>query len=218
MPLPYSRRYEGLATGLRAAFEQARAPFAVTFVRRAHDRVAALLDGKVDLVVLSRYAADRLTAQHPLELVADLGPSTYVGAHGILVRHGVDLDAPALRVAVDRSSEDLEPLTERTFAGREDVTWVETSYMQLRDLFARGEADATVWEPRRGAGPHGRGGRRAAAGRGDQPRAVTAQLLRGDRRTGRRHPHPERRAPGLDPTLVTDIQDAVLRGDIMPSY
>ncbi|GAA3752606.1 GntR family transcriptional regulator YhfZ [Streptomyces tremellae] len=145
MPLPYSRRYEGLATGLRAAFEAAGAPFAITFMRGAGARTTALLDGKVDLVVLSRFAADRLVEEHPVELVADLGPATYVGAHGLLVRHGLNTDVPGLRVAVDHASEDQRMLAELVFAGRADVTWVEASYMQLGEVFQHDLADATVW-------------------------------------------------------------------------
>lgn len=218
MPLPYSRRYEGLATGLRAAFEQARAPFALTFMRGAHTRVSALLEGKADLVVLSRFAADRLMAEHPLELVADLGPATYVGAHGVLVRHGVDLAGHGLRVAVDRSSEDLELLNERMFAGRADVKWVEASYMQLPDLFARGEVDASVWnldeaQGRLGDGvdvvPLGdeisrelalRNSSAAIVGRAEATHTLSAVI------------------EALDLSLVTTFQDEVLRGERIPSY
>ncbi|MEU1941262.1 MULTISPECIES: GntR family transcriptional regulator YhfZ [unclassified Streptomyces] len=146
MPLPYSRRYEGLASGLREACEAAGVPFAITFMRGAATRAAALLEGKVDLVVASRFAADRLIASQPVQLVADLGPATYVGAHGLLLRHGVTVDTPGLRVAVDSASQDQRLLAERAFADREDdVVWVEASYMQLRELFERGDVDATVW-------------------------------------------------------------------------
>ncbi|MFE3828302.1 GntR family transcriptional regulator YhfZ [Streptomyces sp. NPDC059092] len=146
MPLPYSRRYEGLATGLRSAFEEAGAPFAITFMHGAEARTTTLLEGKVDLVVLSRFAADRLIEEYPVELVADLGPITYVGAHGILLRHGSDLGSPGLRVAVDHSSEDQRLLAERTFAGRDDIEWVETTHTHLRELFEQDRADATVWD------------------------------------------------------------------------
>lgn len=218
MPLPYSRRYEGLATGLRAAFEQAGAPFAVTFMRGAHARVTALLEKKVDLVVLSRFAADELMAEYPLELVADLGPATYVGAHGLLMRHGKEMSSPGLRVAVDRSSKDLERLTERVFAGRDHVEWVEASYMQLRELFARGEVDATVWNldeaqgrlvPEVDALPLAeelardlgeRNSRTAIVGRTEAPQALQAVRR------------------WLDLPTVREVQDEVLRGERIPSY
>jgi len=48
-------------------------------MRGSGARTAALLEGKVDLVVLCRLAADRLIEEHSgrLALVADLGPATY---------------------------------------------------------------------------------------------------------------------------------------------
>ncbi|MFC7308783.1 GntR family transcriptional regulator YhfZ [Streptomyces monticola] len=219
MPLPYSRRYEGLATGLRGAFEEAGAPFAITFMRGSTARVGALLEGKVDLVVLSRFAADRLMKQHELELVADLGPATYVGAHGLLLRRGARLDSPGLKVAVDHSSEDQSLLAERAFAGRDDIEWVEASYMQLRDLFARGEADVTVWnldevQDRLGEEvadvlPLGdevtrelslRNSSAAIVGRAEGARALAAVRDR------------------LDLSAVTTLQSEVLCGERIPSY
>ncbi|GGT30507.1 GntR family transcriptional regulator YhfZ [Streptomyces purpureus] len=218
MPLPYSRRYEGLATGLRAAFDRAGTPFAITFMRGATARVRALLDGKADLVVLSRLAADRYLAEHPVELVADLGPGTYVGAHGVLVRQGADLGAPGLRVAVDRTSEDQCLLAERAFAGRTDIEWVEGSYMQLGGLFAQKRADATVWnldEPKGWLGaavdvhPFGdaitqelaaHNSSAAVIGRRDCPHALAAVRA------------------ALDLRTVTALQDEVVRGERIPSY
>nr|WP_202541344.1 GntR family transcriptional regulator YhfZ [Streptomyces sp. SID2563] len=218
MPLPYSRRYEGLATGLRGAFEKAGAPFAITFMRGAGARTAALLEGKVDLVVLSRFAADELIAEHPVELVADLGPATYVGAHGMLLRHGVDLDTPGLRVAVDHASEDLRMLVDRVFAARQDVQMLEASYMQLPDLFARAEVDATVWnldevQDRLGFGvdvlPLGdevtrelslRNSSAAIIGRTEGAKALAAVR------------------DSLDLPLITSLQREVLEGTRLPSY
>ncbi|MFJ6570894.1 GntR family transcriptional regulator YhfZ [Streptomyces sp. NPDC091292] len=218
MPLPYSRRYEGLATGLRSAFEQAGAPFAITFMRGAGARTTALLDGKVDLVVLSRLAADRLMEKHPVQLLADLGPATYVGAHGLLLREGAQLDAPGLRVAVDHASEDQRVLAERAFAGRSDIEWVESSYMQLRDLFASKQADATVWnldevQGRLGMAvdvlPLGDEVTRDLALRNSSAaiigRKEGAQALAAVRDT-------------LDLSVVTSLQTEVLKGERMPSY
>jgi hypothetical protein len=218
MPLPYSHRYEGLATGLRAAFEQAGAPFAITFMRGASTRLGALLDGKADLVVLSRFAADRIAEEHPVELVADLGPRTYVGSHGLLLRRGTSAQAEGLRVAVDSSSEDLRMLAARAFEGRDDVEWVEASYMQLRGLFARGRVDATVWnldEVRDHLGPEvevlpldeeitreldSRNSRAALIGRTGETAALDAVRA------------------SLDFGLITGVQSEVLRGERVPLY
>ncbi|PVE12691.1 GntR family transcriptional regulator [Streptomyces scopuliridis] len=218
MPLPYSRRYEGLATGLRAAFEEAGAPFAITFMRGAGARTTALLEGKVDLVVLSRFAADRLIEDHPVELVADLGPATYVGAHGLLLRRGSDPETPGLRVAVDHASEDQRMLAERAFAGRSDIEWIEASYMQLRELFEHNLADATVWNLDEVQGLLGmsvdvlplgdevtrdlslRNSSAAIIGRTEGAKALGAVR------------------ESLDLSVVTTLQAEVLRGERTPSY
>jgi hypothetical protein len=218
MPLPYSHRYEGLATGLKAAFEEAGAPFAITFMRGASTRLAALLERKADLVVLSRFAADRLTADHPVELVADLGPGTYVGSHGLLLRRGVAVETKGLRVAVDSASEDLRMLTARAFAGREDVQWVESSYMQLRGLFMRGEVDAAVWNldevsDHLGADveavPLGEGIVRELALRNSSA-ALIGRVEEADALESVRS--------SLDFGLVTRVQGEVLRGERVPQY
>lgn len=218
MPLPYSRRYEGLATGLRAAFEEAGTPFAITFMRGAGVRATALLEGKVDLVVLSRFAADRLIEEHPVELVADLGPATYVGAHGLLLREGASLDAPGLRVAVDHTSEDQRMLAERAFARRTDIEWVESSYMQLRDLFAQNLADATVWNLDEVQGRIGMGGEVLPLGdevtRDLSLRNSSAAII--GRTEGAKALSAVRNA--VDLSIVTSLQAEVLRGERVPSY
>lgn len=219
MPLPYSRRYEGLATGLRTAFDEAGTPFAITFMRGSNARTTALLEGKVDLVVLSRFAADRLIEEHPgeLTLVVDLGPGTYVGAHGLLLREGASLDAPGLRVAVDHASED-QMLAERVFAGRPDVEWVESSYMQLADLFAQKQADVTVWNLDEA---QGRGSLHAQVVPLDDEIARDLALRNSSaavigRTASATALHAVRDA--LAPSRVTELQSEVLRGDRMPLY
>ncbi|MFD7663337.1 GntR family transcriptional regulator YhfZ [Streptomyces sp. NPDC059788] len=218
MPLPYSRRYEGLATGLRAAFEEAGAPFAITFMRGATARVAALLDGKVDLAVLSRFAADQLVEKHPIDLVADLGPATYVGAHGLLLRHGVQLETDGLRVAVDPASEDQRAVAERAFADRQDVTWLESSFIQLHDLFADGRADATVWSLDEVQGQVGDEVDVLPLGEevtGDlSPRSSSAALIA--RSAGSEALTAV--SASLDLEAVTSLQAEVLRGERIPSY
>lgn len=220
MPLPYSRRYEGLATGLRTAFDEAGTPFALTFMRGAGTRTTALLEGKTDLVVLSRFAADRLIEEHPgeLSLVVDLGPATYVGAHGLLLRRGADLAQPGLRVAVDHASEDQHILAERAFSGRADVEWVESSYMQLPDLFARDRVDVTLWNLDEVQGRDGMNVDVLPLGdeitRDLALRNSSAAII--GRSASGTALHAVREA--IDPSVVTSFQAEVLRGERMPSY
>lgn len=142
MPLPYSRRYEGLATGMHAAFQQAGVPLTLMFVRGSTDRMRALREQRADFAVMSRFAAQ---SDPELDIVRDLGPHSYVGAHGLLVAEGRTPDDPGLRVAVDPASVDQAELTAAVFPGLPPQQRVEVSYNQLNRYFADGLVDATVW-------------------------------------------------------------------------
>lgn len=145
MPLPYSRRYEGLASGFLAAFAALGIPFDLHFQRGSKGRLNALVQGSVDIAVTSGLAFDLQSEEIPIVELADLGPSTYVGAHGVVLAQGKYLDSPRLRVAVDRSSADQVRLVNSVFGGRDDITFVDTFYTQLNDEFVSGRIDATVW-------------------------------------------------------------------------
>ncbi|TMQ96269.1 GntR family transcriptional regulator [Actinomadura soli] len=217
MPLPYSRRYEGLATGLREAFEHAEIPFALTFMRGAQARLDALLAGKVDLIVVSRLAFEEFGADCPIAQLADLGARTFVGAHGVLLRAGASLDDPGLAVAVDTSSADQQRLTRLVFAGR-PVRYVETSYMQLGELFRRGEVDATVWnldevhqhiDEDFTTIPFDEV---TSTGLADRNSSAVLAVRAGD------SPALDAVRDRLSAELVTRTQQAVLTGDRLPSY
>ena len=58
MPLPYSRKYEGLATGLVEAFREINVPFNLAFMRGSTHRIDALQSGRYDFAVVSGLAAE----------------------------------------------------------------------------------------------------------------------------------------------------------------
>lgn len=145
MPLPYSRRYEGLASGFLAAFTRLGIPFDLLYQRGSKGRLNALMQGSIDIAVTSGLALDLQRDEMPVIELADLGPATYVGAHGIVLAHGKDLTSPELRVAIDRSSVDQAYLVEKIFGELAGVSFVDTFYSQLDEQFASGRIDATVW-------------------------------------------------------------------------
>lgn len=146
MPLPYSRRYEGLASGLSEAFREGGIPFSLSFMRGAENRVQALTAGRCDLVVMSRLAYDEIKAKGgSLELLAALGPYTYVGRHAVLVgRSGPDGIKPGMRVGVDPNSTDQSLLT-RLECADTGCTFVEVPYMHMLQQIRQGTIDAAVW-------------------------------------------------------------------------
>ncbi|MDO9381050.1 MAG: GntR family transcriptional regulator YhfZ [Nocardioidaceae bacterium] len=142
MPLPYSRRYEGLATGLQEAFVESGVPLSLMFMRGAETRAVAVAEGRADLAVMSGLVAgDR----PDLVVVRDFGAGSYVSSHGLVVARGRDPHDPGLRVAVDQSSADQVELTRRHFGDLDPARVVEASYNQLDRYFATGRIDATIW-------------------------------------------------------------------------
>ncbi len=81
--LPYTRLYEGLASGLKAQFDGI--PFYYAHMRGADIRVECLLNGVYDMAVVSRLAAESYLTQKGLCLALELGPHTYVGEHQLIL-------------------------------------------------------------------------------------------------------------------------------------
>lgn len=103
MPLPYTRLYEGLASGLKAQFDGI--PFYYAHMRGADIRVECLLNGVYDMAVVSRLAAESYLTQKGLCLALELGPHTYVGEHQLICRKGES--ANVKRVGLDNRSAGL---------------------------------------------------------------------------------------------------------------
>lgn len=211
MPLPYSRRYEGLATGLQRSFGDVGLPLTLMFMRGSAHRSRAAREGRADLAVMSQLAADE---QSDLRVVQDYGPKSYVGDHGLVVTRGRDPKDPTLRIGVDVTSVDQVAMTQRHFGPIDAARLVEVSYNQLDRCFATGVVEATIWNldevdahistpidthPIRGSGG------------GSNTRAVVVSAA-GDART------PLLVSTALASDAVTRTAAEVVRGDLIPSY
>lgn len=145
MPLPYSRRYEGLATGLYECFRSHALQFSLGYMRGARDRLTALTQGQCSFAITSRLAAEMAAGEHRVSTLFDFGPQTYVGRHALLLRPGlVGGLRDGMRVGADSNSPDQQWLTMRECEGC-DVTIVETAYTQILRKLHEGQIDAAVW-------------------------------------------------------------------------
>lgn len=142
MPLPYSRWYEGLATGLGASFARSGIPLMLMFIRGSVARMRALSESRVDLVVMSSLAAE---SAEGIDIVHDYGPGSYVSSHALILASGVDFDDPDLRVGIDPSSEDQVRMAAQAFPSGVNPQRVPVSYNQLDSAFRDGLINATVW-------------------------------------------------------------------------
>ncbi|GAB2462336.1 GntR family transcriptional regulator YhfZ [Xylanimonas ulmi] len=142
MPLPYTPRYEGLATGLAAGFEATGVPLTLAFMRGSAARLRSLREGRSDYVLLSSLA---MSTEEDLEVVRDFGDGSYVASHVTVLAEGKQVTDPDLRIAVDRSSADVVTLVRRVFGDVPADRLVDVSYNHLDHGFRAKTIDATVW-------------------------------------------------------------------------
>lgn len=146
MPLPYSKRYEGLATGLYKAFEKADIPFSLAFMRGAGKRIQALDFGKYDFAITSKLAAAHEKNKFEfIDVMHIFNEGSYVGEHKILFKDdGVNQIEDGMRIGIDTDSPDQFLLTKYECEGK-NVKYVETSYNQIVEKLKNKEIDAAVW-------------------------------------------------------------------------
>ena len=146
MPLPYSRRYEGLATGFYKAFEKADIPFNMAYMRGGYKRQEALEQLKYDFIVMSKLAADiNIDAGKDVEIVLDFGNYSYVKGHKVLFANPKnDKITDGMKVALDKSSPDHFILTSYECEDKK-VGYVELTYNQILKSLLDKKIDAAVW-------------------------------------------------------------------------
>ncbi|WP_347548624.1 GntR family transcriptional regulator YhfZ [Pseudalkalibacillus hwajinpoensis] len=146
MPLPYSRKYEGLATGLVQVLENMKIPFNLAFMRGSLNRIEALKAGRYDFVIVSKLAAELAVQEDDrIEIVKTFGNNSYVSGHEVFFADSkVQHIQKGMRVGIDYSSADQHLLTEHEVEGI-DVELVEVNYMQLMEMLKNNEIDAAIW-------------------------------------------------------------------------
>lgn len=145
MPLPYTRRYEGLATGLHTLLNEGDLKTYLSFMRGSEARVQSLMGGFSSFCVMSQLACnDYMKRGANLSRVMSFGPQSYVGRHVLICADGARREWKGARVGIDHSSADQRELTERYFA-RWDVEYVPVQYTQIVEMLRTGYLDVGIW-------------------------------------------------------------------------
>ena len=146
MPLPYSKRYEGLASGIIATGEKQQiAPLNLAYMRGAKSRMEMVDSNRYDFAIVSRFAAERyIKEKNTLEIVLSFGRESYTGKH-VLMLH--DKKAKqienGMKVGIDDTSYDQLELTKMLCEGKK-VKFVPVEYSRTIDYVRKGSIDATV--------------------------------------------------------------------------
>ena len=146
MPLPYSKRYEGLATGLYKCLNDSGVNTNLAFMRGSNHRLKALEDGRYDFAVTSRLSADYyLENNKNIEIVKVFGDFSYVNEHIIVVAKDFNGEfTNGTRVGIDTSSIDQFMLT-KTYFKDLDVQYVTLNYSQFITAIKENEIDVAIW-------------------------------------------------------------------------
>ncbi|RAQ97597.1 GntR family transcriptional regulator YhfZ [Thermogemmatispora tikiterensis] len=149
MPLPYTLRYEGLATALYDRLEASGLPFNMTYQRGSLSRAEMVRQGHYHYAVMSLLAAEHLVERYPeLAIVTSLPPGSYVSEHILISRLPRE---QIRRVGIDQTSLDEILLTAEEFRARQDWESVPATRLQVLDLLREGQFDAIIWN-REGVG------------------------------------------------------------------
>lgn len=146
MPLPYSRLYEGFATGLYKTMEKSKIPFNLAYMRGAKSRMDAMNKGRYDFAIVSKLAANQSIAEGmKISIVMEFGEYTYVSEHALIFNnpHKKSIE-DGMKIGIDKSSFDHSMLTLRQCEGKQ-VTLVDLAYNQIISKVMSGEIDAAVW-------------------------------------------------------------------------
>lgn len=145
MPLPNSREFQGLATGLGAQFDQLGIPLALTYAHGSQRRCEALGDGHADFAIMSLPAAnEHLRRQKRLELTVAFGSGSYYASDSVVIMaHSPRTELP-LRpvVGIDPDSHDHSVLTRCEFPRG---LYAPVSYPLLPAAIAARTIDMAVW-------------------------------------------------------------------------
>lgn len=148
MPIPYTKRYEGLVTGLLNTFSRPDSKLAadIVYMRGSQRRIKAVEAGRYDFGITSRLSAQTAINKGAwIEISRDFGKGSYVSAQSLFFRQSnVSEIQDGMRVGIDPSSLDHVELTKKLVAGHE-VKLVNLNYNQIMKMIDQDMIDVAVW-------------------------------------------------------------------------
>lgn len=140
--LPSNRRYEGLATALKKAFNEAGVETYFIFVRGSRTRLQALRENRCHIAIISRFAAEGLQTRSEL-IAATLPPGSFVKSHQVFFRTDTSPNQP-MTAAIDPDSYDQMQLSKIEFKDMQ-VTFNTISFMSIHRYLAEKKVDLAIW-------------------------------------------------------------------------
>ena len=148
MPLPYSKLYEGLSTGIIEVMQE-RLDMSVNlaYMRGAQKRIDMVAEGRYDFAVVSKYAANYFLKNNDesIQIVSDFGPQSFLMGHALILKDPKKLKIEnGMRIGIDEASIDQSQLT-LIATQNIDVKLIPLSYSQFLNSLDSGDIDGVIW-------------------------------------------------------------------------
>jgi len=145
MPLPSSKVFEGLATGLFKVLNQSTVQFNFSFMTGSKNRLNSVLSKRNDFAVMSKASATGFLRDNAdIKIVCELHLSKLVTDHALYTRDDYGGYFPGMKVGLDESSYDQRDVSEAYFAGK-NVDFVPIKYAGIAQSLRNKTIDATIW-------------------------------------------------------------------------
>lgn len=147
MPLPYSKRYEGLSSGILSTMEsRLNIPANMAYMSGAQKRIEMVLNGRYDFAIVSKSAALEFSRSNEnVEIVKDFGEESFIQKH-VFMHLIKDFNGikDGMKIGIDNSSIDNVKLTKKACSGK-DVDFVNINYSQIVESLLSGTIDLAIW-------------------------------------------------------------------------
>lgn len=147
MPLPYSKSYEGLATGLHETFREAHMKLNLAYVRGSENRIAGVSQGMYQFAIVSKYAAvHAIKEQYPLEICLTFKEGSFLSKHVLLSAKEEQIEqiTDGQRIGIDWSSIDQKMLTQFLVQDKK-ITYVDMPGHQIIQQIRAKVIDVGIW-------------------------------------------------------------------------
>lgn len=146
MPLPYTKHYEGLATGMYQSFQKQLLALNMAYVNGSLNRLEGLQNDRYDSIIVSGLTAQYLKRYYDVEVIKLLPERSYVTKHVLVFnkkRQSFKI-TNGMRIGIDTHSIDYSILTKKILK-KHQVSLIETPYNQIVERIEAGSIDAAIW-------------------------------------------------------------------------
>lgn len=146
MPLPYTKHYEGLATGMYQSFQKQLLALNMAYVNGSLNRLEGLQNDRYDSIIVSGLTAQYLKRYYDIDVIKVLPSKTYLTKHVLVFNKNKKTFqiSDGMRVGIDTHSIDYSILTKKILKNHR-VKMIETPYNQIVERIEGGSIDAAIW-------------------------------------------------------------------------